>query len=287
MTTHSECFMVRFWGVRGSVPTPGPHTIKYGGNTTCIEVRCDDRVLVIDTGTGARPLGNRLLSQGFHEASIIYSHLHLDHIQGFPFFAPIYSAENTLHIYAVVPDEMSPKQVLASQMTYPSFPVGLSNLPADIRFHELGTRGSFQLGEARIFTCPINHPGGAIAIRIDHRGHSFVQCSDLEHEGDLSDPALVDFVRGADALSYDSMYVEGEEYNRFRGWGHSTWNAGVRLSNEAQVGTFVAFHHEPDHDDAFMDQVAKDVSDARPGSLVAREGMVMNMLTGHVTFEDR
>ncbi|MGM0577408.1 MAG: MBL fold metallo-hydrolase [Myxococcota bacterium] len=279
-------FMVRYWGVRGSIPTPGPETVRYGGNTTCIDLRCDGRILIIDTGTGARKLGQHLLAEADGtplRVHILYSHLHLDHIQGFPFFAPLYSDDAELHVHSAVRTDAGTRDVLAAQMTYPSFPVGLSHVPADLRFHDVRPGEPFEVAGVRVDTCPIPHPGGALAFRIEHRGHVYVHSSDIEPTGPRPEPQLVELARGADFLSYDSTYSSPEEYERHRGWGHGTWQAGVDVAEAAGVDRFVAFHHDPNHDDDFMDGVAEALEAARPGSLVAREGMTLDLLTGRVS----
>jgi phosphoribosyl 1,2-cyclic phosphodiesterase len=285
MTEAVPRFQIRYWGVRGSVPTPGPGTVRYGGNTTCIEVLCDDTRIVIDSGTGIRELGNALNAAG--ETSVrmhvVYSHLHVDHIIGFPFFAPLYVKGTELDMYCPTNAGVSAQEFFRWQMGSPWLPVVLDDLPSTLRFHDVSAGEQLQIGGAQIRTCAINHPGGAMAIRIDFRGHAFVQCSDIEHGSDGPETNLVSLVRGADYLSYDSTYVEGEEYERHRGWGHSTWEAGVKVAEAGGVNTFIAFHHDPDHDDDFMDGIARDMAAARPGSLVAREGMILDLLNGTVS----
>lgn len=290
MAQTSERFLVRYWGVRGSIPTPGPETVIYGGNTTCIEIRCDDTCVIIDTGTGARQLGDILLKEAAGselEIYLIYSHLHLDHIQGFPFFAPIYESQTTLHVYSQRPRDLTPREVLEWQMAFPWFPVDLERLPSDIEFNELTAGDTLKLGAVQLSTCPMNHPGGAMGIRIDHRGHAFVQASDIEHEGDALAEPLVELAKGADFLSYDSTYVAGDEYERYKGFGHSTWQHGVKTARAAGVDKFIAFHHDPSHDDAFMDQVAADIEAEWPGSLVAKECMTLDLLAGTVSMQPK
>ena len=284
MSDDSAQFTVRYWGVRGSVPTPGPETVRYGGNTTCLEIRCDDKLFVIDSGTGARGLGSALMkaSQGGLKLHLLYSHQHLDHIQGFPFFAPIYAPTTQLDVHAGTSPETT-LRVLETQMAYPNFPVLLSELPSDIRYHGFEPGDSLELDGITIDTCALNHPGGAVAYRFNHRGHAFVQASDTEHDGDTPDPGLVALCRDADFLSYDSTYVHGEEYERFRGWGHSTWLDGQKVADAANVKRFVVFHHDPAHDDDFMDQVGAESLAARPGTLVAREGLTIDLLSGQIT----
>ncbi len=282
-------FTVRYWGVRGSIPVPGPKTVRYGGNTTCIEVRCDGRVIVIDTGTGARELGAKWPAEAAGEPldiALFFSHLHLDHVQGFPFFAPIYEPTTTLRIHSM----FEPRQLRESlqlQMAHPSFPVELDKLAARLEFIQTKPGDGLDIGDVPVRTCPMNHPGGAMAIRIDHRGRAFVQASDLEPADELPPELLVNLSRGSDYLSYDSTYVKGEEYERYKGWGHSTWVTGVDVANASDVGTFIAFHHDPSHDDDFMDKVAADLAAARPGSLVASEGMMIDVLDRKVTSVER
>ena len=275
---------MRYWGVRASIPTPGESTVRYGGNTTCIEMRCDDTVILIDTGTGARAAGEKMLreSDGPLSVIVVYSHLHMDHIQGLPFFGPIYEAETQFKAYCPQQEKRTSRQFFEWHMSNPWFPVDLKNLGAKLDFQDVVPGAQFEVGPATVSTCPINHPGGAMAIRVDHRGHAFVQASDVEHEGTTADPLLTELSRGADFLSYDSTYVEGPEYEKHRGWGHSTWTAGLRVAEAANVGRFIAFHHDPSHDDAFMDGIARDVDAARPGSLVAQEGMLLDLLAGTV-----
>lgn len=288
MSSPQEQFIVRYWGVRASIPTPGPETVRYGGNTTCIEIRCDDQVFIIDTGTGVRELGNRLIreQQPPHTVKLFYSHLHMDHIQGFPFFAPLYMPSTTLHIYSPRPSKETPRQFMAWHMAFPWFPVELEAVPSTLESHDVPVGESLEVCGVKIETCPLLHPGGAMAIRINHRGHAFVQASDHEHDADneLHEP-LVELARNADYLSYDSTYTPGEEYERYRGWGHSTWEVGTRVADAASVETFIAFHHDPAHDDDHMDQIAFAMDRARPGSLVAREGMTLDLLDGTVTLE--
>jgi phosphoribosyl 1,2-cyclic phosphodiesterase len=278
-------FTVRYWGVRGSVPTPGPSTMRYGGNTTCIEIRCDDQIFVIDTGTGARELGNLLMAESGGapvRATLLYSHHHLDHVQGFPFFIPIYQETTELEIYSGTTNQGVTEQVLSAQMAYPAFPVGLDELPSQLNFHVFEAGQTLTFGDVTVRTCPLHHPGGAVAYRIEHRGHAFVQASDVEHTENHPDPGLTALCQGVDYFSYDSTYVDGPEYERFKGWGHSTWRHGLDIAQAAGVKSFIAFHHEPGHDDAFMDAVGENLRAIAPGSLVAIEGMTVDLLTGNL-----
>ena len=277
-------FQVRYWGVRASIPTPGAGTVRYGGNTTCIEIRCDDTRLLIDSGTGVREFGDLMMAekQGPMAITVVYSHLHMDHIQGLPFFSPIYESDTSFKAYCPRQEKRTSRQFFEWHMSNPWFPVDLKDLGARFDFTDIEPGTSFDVGPARVSTCPINHPGGAMAIRIDHRDHAFVQSSDVEHEGDFPDPRLTELAKDADFLSYDSTYVEGPEYEAHRGWGHSTWQAGLRVARAANVDRFIAFHHDPSHDDDFMDEVGRQMQAERPGSLVAKEGMVLDLLSGEI-----
>jgi phosphoribosyl 1,2-cyclic phosphodiesterase len=289
MPDEEQRFLVRFWGVRGSIPTPGPETVRYGGNTSCIEVRCDDVVLMIDAGTGARRFGRRLLREqpeGTLRVALLLSHLHLDHVQGFPFFSPIYETRTELDIYSAAPPESSTQAALESQMSYPSFPVGLGNVAAKLEFKTVDRSGAFEIRGVRITTCPLDHPGGSMGIRVDHAGKSYVHASDFEHSATPPDE-LIALAAGADFMSFDAAYVDGDEYERHRGWGHSTWREGLGIAKTAGVGRFIAFHHEPSHDDEFMDRIAADMNAVQCGSLVAIEGMTLDLISGAVTYEAR
>lgn len=274
-------FTVRYWGVRGSIATPGPETVRYGGNTTCLEIRCDDAIAIIDMGTGARLLGDLLLADGDADAlniDVLFSHLHSDHVIGFPFFAPLYDQRTRLVVNACEAGPVSTPEGLRRVMSYPLFPVDYDTLPAQIAFVGVPSAGAFTVGPATVRTCPLNHPGGAVAFRVEHRGRVFVHASDVEHEGLASAPDLVALCRDADWVSYDAMYVEGVDYEAHRGWGHSTWQAALRLADEAAARHAVITHHAPQHDDAFMDGVARAVAAARPGSIVAFEGLTIDLL---------
>ncbi|TNF33075.1 MAG: MBL fold metallo-hydrolase [Deltaproteobacteria bacterium] len=275
-------FLVRYWGVRGSIATPGRDTVRYGGNTTCVEIVCDDARLIIDMGTGARLLGDALVRSGVardHVATVLFSHFHSDHVIGFPFFAPLYDPQTRLTVYANADDHVASLEGLHAVTSFPLFPVEYDNLPAQIDIRAVEAGVPFQVGDATVKSCRIQHPGGALAFRIEHRGRAFVHASDLEHD-DATDAELLALCQGADWVSYDAMFVEGHDYEPHRGWGHSTWQAALRLADAAQVGRVVLTHHAPNHDDRFMDGVARDVARARPGSLVAAEGLEIDLLAG-------
>lgn len=269
-------FFVRFWGVRGSVPCPGPDTVRYGGNTACLEVRCSGRLFIFDGGTGLRPLGDYLEQNGPIDADLFFSHTHIDHINGLPFFKSAFNAKNRFRFWA---GNLRPtyklRDVVCHLMSEPIFPVPIDILSADIAFRDFTAGETFHpRPDITIRTAPIHHPNGATAYRVDHAGKSIAYVTDTEHTPGETAHNIVDLIRGADIFIYDSTYTE-EEYPRYKGWGHSTWQEGARLADLAGVKTFVIFHHDPSHDDDFMDGVAAAAERRRKGTVVAREGLVL------------
>ncbi|MCK6575753.1 MBL fold metallo-hydrolase [Myxococcota bacterium] len=278
---------VRFWGVRGSIATPGPTTVRYGGNTPCLEVRAGQRLIILDCGTGLRGLGNALMAERRPiDADIFFSHMHWDHIQGFPFFTPAFIPGNAFRIYGQNKGEQTVRAVLEGQMTDPNFPVPLSIMRSTLSFHAIVAGDVVELGDVRVVTTPLNHPGGCLGIRIEHAGGAFVYATDTEHDpsGSTLDERLVALAQGADALVYDAMYTD-EEYLRGKiGWGHSTYSEALRIARAARVRRLYLFHHDPTHDDDYLDNrlaearadagddPALDVEMAREGERVVIRG---------------
>lgn len=271
-------FTMRFWGVRGTVPCPQIDRLRYGGNTSCIEVRCGEARLIFDAGTGLRMLGNELAAAGDHRLThLFFTHTHIDHIAGLPFFRPAYSDCNHFEFWAghLRQHGLSLKQVLKQMMQPPLFPVPLDIMHACVSFHDFLPGEVLEpFPDVQLRTLALNHPGGATGYRIEFAGRSMCIITDMEHQPGKQDERLVDFVRGSDIVVYDSTYTD-EEYPRYVGWGHSTWQEGVRLCEAAGAGRLVAFHHDPEHNDAFLDEVGQALARARPGSLVAAEGLTL------------
>jgi phosphoribosyl 1,2-cyclic phosphodiesterase len=269
-------FYVRFWGVRGSIAAPAADTLRYGGNTSSLEIRCGDRILLFDAGTGIRYLGRQLSAQGPVDADLFFTHTHFDHTCGLPFFTPFFDASNRFNFYSghLLP-EYNLKHVLSEMMISPLFPVPLGIFRAELRFNDFCAGDTLKPRPGIVVrTAPLNHPDRATGYRVDYQGRSICYLTDTEHFADRLDANILELIRGADIVIYDSMYTD-EEYTGRQGWGHSTWAEGAKLCAAAGAKTFVVFHHDPDHDDDFMDGIARDVALARPGSVVAREGLLL------------
>lgn len=272
----STDFYVRFWGVRGSIAVGSAEVMRYGGNTSCLEIRCGDHVLIFDSGTGIRALGNMLQRTAPLDADLFLTHTHYDHVCGLPHFCPFFDPRNRFRVHAGhVTDGPGIKGVLKQMMTSPLFPVPLEIFQAQLSFEDFQQGAVLEPAPGiRVLTAPLSHPDLATGYRVEFQGKSICYLTDTEHPAEGICQYLVEFVRGADIVIYDSMYTPAQ-YKTRKGWGHSTWEAGVALCNAGAVKTYVVFHHEPEHDDAAMDAIAVDVDQARPGSIVAREGMLL------------
>jgi phosphoribosyl 1,2-cyclic phosphodiesterase len=255
---------VTFWGTRGSVPTPGPTTVRYGGNTACVEVRTQaGTFFVFDSGTGIRELGLHLMRQGQPvQAHLMLGHTHWDHISGFPFFTPVFARGNQVTIYGARDLDRSLRDVLAGQMHYTYFPVPLGDLQADITFTEL-EEGSLQVRDATIRTHYLNHTAVCLGYRVEADGVSVAYITDHEPYGPVNDDngfvhggdrRLVEFVRGVDLLIQDAQYTP-EEYRERRGWGHGSTDYVTDVAMGAAVHRLALFHHEPTHADDEVDRM--------------------------------
>ena len=250
-------FRFRYWGVRGSIATPGPTTVRHGGNTPCVEVRAGERLIVLDGGTGLRGLGQELMRAGGPvDADLFLSHLHWDHIQGIPFFTPAFIPGNRFRIYGERKGDRSLRAVLEGQMTDPNFPVPLSIMRSDLRFQEIEAGVAVELGDGVIVrTGAMNHPNGCLGLRVEYGGRSLVYTTDTEHDpgGGPPDPEVVSLARDANVLIYDAMYTEAEYRKGRIGWGHSTYSEAIRVARAAGVERLHFFHHDPMHSDDFLD----------------------------------
>jgi len=277
-----EKMSIRFWGVRGSLATPGEHTVGVGGNTSCVEVRCGDQRFVFDAGTGMRGLGNRWAADGPVDGTLILSHLHWDHIQGLPFFGPIYMGSTQLQIVGSPAPELSVRDALARQMRPPTFPVHWDDLPSQLSYRAVRHGQVITLGDGvELRAARLNHPGGGVtAYRLSWRGRSVVYATDTEHY-ECVDPVLRDLALGTDLLIYDSQYTP-EEYRGDAGppkvgWGHSTWEAGVELAEAAEVKRYALFHHDPGRSDEGVAALETLAQERFRESFAAREGLVVEL----------
>ena len=270
---------VRFWGVRGSIACPGPSTIRYGGNTPCIEVRCGEHVLVFDAGTGLRPLGLELVKdKSIRHVDIFITHCHLDHVVGLPFFAPLFRKGYRVRVWAgnLLPSN-SIERVMRMLMSSPLFPIQIEIFKAGIEFHDFRSGDVLRPHEnITLHTAPLDHPDGSNGYRLEHGGRTFALVSDTEGFPGKCDKELLSLADHADLMVYDATFTEDKIKSRI-GWGHSTWLRGIRLADQARVKHLCLFHHDPSHDDDFMDTLAAEANDAREGTVTAREGQIIDL----------
>lgn len=276
-----NCFQIKFWGVRGSIPCPGSETVRYGGNTSCVEMQVGRERLIFDGGTGLRLLGQSLMAESPVKAHLFFTHSHWDHIQGFPFFIPAFIRGNTFKIYAVPsPNGVTMKQRLHDQMSHPNFPVPLQIMRADLEFYNLEMGETLNYGDVSVETRPLNHPGEAVGYRVNWQGLSAAYITDTEHFPDRLDDNVLALVRQADVMIIDATYTD-EEYNDPKyskvGWGHSTWQQAVKIAQAAQVKQLVLFHHDPGHNDDFLDRIGEEARKIFPETILAREGLLIEL----------
>ena len=271
--------MVRFWGVRGSIACSGPRTVRYGGNTSSVEVRCGERMLLFDGGTGLRYLGNTLAQDGQAiDADLFLTHTHFDHVAGLPFFRPFFDPKNRWRLWAGhLADGMTLRRVLGEFMMAPLFPVPPEVFKAKMEYRDFKAGETLAPGPGiRLRTATLNHPDGATGYRIEYGGRSVCYLTDTEHVPGAPDRNILELIAGADLVIYDSMYTDSE-YNGYVGWGHSTWQEGVRLCRAAGAKRLAVFHHDPEHDDDMLDGIAREVEKEMPGSVVAKDGLIIRL----------
>jgi len=251
---------VKIWGARGSIPVSGQEYIKYGGDTTCIEIRSKNgRVIIIDAGTGIRRLGKDLLVQGLYDYDLIFTHAHWDHIMGFPFFRPLYSDRTSLRVHGCPFTEEFVRTMLTKIMSPPNFPVTYGDLLAHIAYSD-GCPEEFQIDSITVMPIDISHPGGGKGYKFIEDGKSFVFITDHElgyaHPGGLPHDSYLQFCAGADLLVLDAEFT-GEEYGRHRSWGHSSYLDTLNLAMEAGVKQLALFHINQDRTDRAMDKIVE------------------------------
>jgi len=272
---------ITFWGVRGSIPAPGPSTVEIGGNTSCVEVRAGKAILILDGGTGLRLLGKKLAAEMPLTAHMFFSHVHWDHIQGFPFFEPAFVAGNVFHLYGGNNVSRTLEETLAGQMDHPNFPVHLGVMGAKMTFRDLPEGETVEIddglgGTVRVDTTRGNHPQGVFAFRIEHDGKAIAYATDTEHYEGRLDDKLVALARGVEVLIYDSQYTP-EEYGAKKGWGHSTFEEGAKIARAAGAHRLVLFHHDPTQNDAAVREKERRARALFADTIAAREGLVLDV----------
>lgn len=271
---------VRFWGTRGSIPTPGERTVRYGGNTACVEVRdATGSLLVLDAGTGLRELGIALNGSGPFTIDLLLSHLHWDHIQGIPFFRPSFDPKSTLRIYG--PAQSRPiRDLLGLGMDDPFFPIALDGLPVQLSITDLESGATEKIGPYTVRTTRILHPAPALAYRVEADSRSLVYATDTEDPFSGKENPVVTLAAGADTLIHDAQYISSDFK---KGWGHSTVAAAVEVAVAAKAKRLVLYHHDPDRSDDALDMIAAEARyrAIRLGShvevLVAKEGLELEI----------
>jgi len=266
---------LRVWGTRGGLPVPGAATTVFGGNTSCIEVRCGAHVLILDAGSGLRGLGQTLRPP--FVADLLLTHTHLDHVCGLPFFAPMFQSGAKVKLWGGHLPRQQLLEALTSMLSPPLMPDLLGALPAPLHlqhFHP-GARLTPKPGVI-VETAPLNHPGGAIGYRVSADGKTLAYVTDTEHPATGFDRNAVALAKGAGVMIYDA-YFDAADYPRHVGWGHSTWQHGVELAAHAGVGKLVLFHHNINYDDSRLARIEEAADRLRPGTVVAREGLCLTL----------
>jgi phosphoribosyl 1,2-cyclic phosphodiesterase len=267
-------FLVRIWGARGSLPAPAAPNCVFGSDTCSVEMRCGGHVLIFDVGSGAESLSTYLTRDRVKDFDLFFSHCHFDHIMGLPFLKPLYDHEVTARIYAGHFEDATTCQEMVDRfMAPPYFPVTPKYFDAQIAY--LNFRPPETLTPRKgivIRTFRLNHPNGCVGYRVNFRGNSVCYVTDTEHIPGRTDEKLHAFLSGADVLIYDCMYTDAE-FDHYRGYGHSTWEEGVRLCEAAGVKRLVIFHHRPGRHDEELRKIEADAQARFPGAVVARTGL--------------
>jgi phosphoribosyl 1,2-cyclic phosphodiesterase len=253
--------IIKCWGARGSIPVSGREYVKYGGATTCIEIRTkNNEIIIIDAGTGIRKLGNKLLKENRQDYSIIFTHAHWDHLLGFPFFQPIYIDGAKIRMYGYPFAQKSVRELIKISMTPPYFPVKYEDIKAEISYHE-AYKESFKVGSLTVIPISLSHPNGGLGYKFIEDSKCFVFLTDNEltfkHPGGLDYKDYVDFSSSAGLLMHDSEYTE-EDYKIKKGWGHTVYKDALKLALEAGVKKFGLFHHNQDRTDEALDKIVQD-----------------------------
>ena len=250
--------LIRCWGARGSIPVSGKEYLRYGGNTTCLEIRGeDDQLIIVDAGSGIRKLGNKLAAERQLCCHLIFTHAHWDHVLGFPFFKPVYFPDSHIALHGSPFVQESIKHVIAGTMEAPYFPVPFEAANANFTYHNFAN-SPFQIGDVAVTPIYLSHPNRGHGYKFVSGGKTLVFLTDNElahvHPGGLTFEDYRAFAEGADLLIHDAEYTE-EQYKLTRTWGHSTYNDALRLAIESEVKQFALFHHNQDRGDDALDEI--------------------------------
>ncbi|MBS1745901.1 MAG: MBL fold metallo-hydrolase [Bacteroidetes bacterium] len=268
---------IKFYGVRGSIPVCGREYERYGGNTTCISILREqvNRIAILDAGTGIRILGNELVAKKLSQSviNIMFTHFHWDHIQGFPFFAPAYIRNQHIGLLTMGKKRKikNLKEIFSMQMQKEFFPVQLDKMGANFEFFHYGIKETIYGAKLKAVAQYHKFRGGSFGFRLDDDDVSLVVCTDVEHYRGI-DKKIVELAMGADVLVHDGQYTP-DEYKTHKGWGHSSWTQAVEVAKRAGVKKLIITHHDPDHDDDFLDVVEENCKKAFPNCELAKEGM--------------
>lgn len=267
---------VIFWGTRGSLPMNTPEHKIYGGNTSCVSVQSGAHLAILDAGSGLIHLGSQLVEQGVSEIDICFSHFHSDHICGMPFFKPFFNPDCSIRLHSFGTNEATLEEAVSSYLSRPIFPITLQDFRADVRFVHHQEDEVMHVGNLSIDAHAIPHPGGAHALRAKAEGKSFVYATDTEHTPGAPNEDLIAFLHRADMAIYDCTF-DDNEFDQKRGWGHSTWQEGVRLANAAEVKRFGIFHHEPERTDSALAEIERKAQADCPVAFVTRDFLEMRL----------
>ncbi len=276
---------VKFWGVRGSIPIFGPNNTKYGGNTSCIEVNCGDKTIILDAGTGIMPLGLDIMAENIagdnnkKSLYIFFSHLHWDHIQGFPFFRPAFDSEFEINLYSSLHKDIDIEYALRGQMSPPFFPIQLRDMTASMNFNNIKSGENVQIGNVDVKSISLDHPDKSLGYKITCENKSVAYISDHEHT-DKSHQRIVDFLKGTNLVVFDAHYTP-EEYSGSdgkggrKGWGHSTWEEAIALCIEAKIDQLALTHHG--REDSGVDRIESEAQNGFRNTIAAYEGLEINV----------